>query len=327
MDAFAAGLLVVGPEDVARLLPMARAVEVMRSALAALSAGRAEMPPRSVFRPEGVAGVLGLMPGYLADRRALGVKVISVFPGNRERGLESHQGFVALFDPDDGRPLALLDAAAVTSLRTAAVSAVATGALARPGSRVLGILGAGTQARAHLKALALVMDLAEVRVWSRTRERAEAFAREAQAGGAAVRAVARAEDAVRGADVVCTVTSAREPVLCGEWLAPGQHVNAVGASRPPDRELDGRAVARARVYVDSRRAALEEAEDLRAPFREGLIGERDIVAEIGEVLLGRAPGRRGAEEITLFKSVGLAVEDVAAAWEVFQALARERAGA
>ncbi|MBX6350716.1 MAG: ornithine cyclodeaminase family protein, partial [Clostridia bacterium] len=243
----------VGPRDVARLFPMERAIAVMRSALVAYSTGAAEMPPRAVFRPSGGAGALGLMPGFLADRRAFGVKAISVFPGNRERGLESHQGFVLLFDPDDGRPLALVDAASLTAVRTAAVSAVATGLLAREGARVLALLGAGTQARAHLEAMACVMDLAEVRVWSRTAERAEAFAA-SWAGRWPVRAVATAEAAVRGADVVCTLTSAREPVLFGDWLAPGQHVNAVGASRPPDRELDSEAVARARVYVDSRKA-------------------------------------------------------------------------
>ncbi|MBV8200211.1 MAG: ornithine cyclodeaminase family protein [Acidobacteria bacterium] len=255
-----------------------------------------------------------------------GVKVVSIFPGNRERGDESHFGAVLLFETATGRPIAYLDAAAITAIRTAAVSAVATRLLARAEAGDLALLGAGVQAHTHLAALSLVRELRRVRVWSRRPESARGFAAAASARhGMAVEASPSAAAAVAGADLVCTVTAAREPVLAGEWLAPGTHVNAVGASAAASRELDSAAVARARLFVDRRESTINESGDFLFPLREGAIAEDHIQGEIGELLLGRLAGRRAASEITLFKSLGLAVEDLAAAHHVYrQALARGR---
>jgi alanine dehydrogenase len=248
-----------------------------------------------------------------------GIKVVTLFPGNRERGEPSHLGAVLLFETRLGRPIAYLDAAAVTAIRTAAVSAVATRALARGEAGDLALLGAGVQARAHLAALREVRELRRVRVWSRRPESASRFAAEESARhGLCVEAVDSAAAAVRGADLVCTLTAAREPVLAGEWLQPGAHVNAVGACTPMARELDSAAVAGARLYVDRRESALQESGDFLIPLREGAIADDHIRGELGELLLGRAAGRESAGDVTLFKSLGLAVEDLAAAYHVYR---------
>jgi ornithine cyclodeaminase len=262
------------------------------------------------------------MPGALLDGEegaVLGIKVITVFPGNHERGEESHLGSVLLFEAEMGRPLAILDAAAVTAIRTAAVSALATRLLARQDAGDLALLGSGVQARSHLAALREVRPLRRVRVWSRHPESARRFAaEESERHGLSVQAVATAREAVEGADLVCTVTSAREPVLEGAWLAPGAHVNAAGACTPAARELDTDAMRRARLFVDRRESALAEAGDLLIPMRNGELGEDHIAGELGDLLLGRVPGRRAPEEITLFESLGLAVEDLAAARHVWR---------
>jgi ornithine cyclodeaminase/alanine dehydrogenase-like protein (mu-crystallin family) len=337
-------LLYLGPADIERLLPVADCIEVMQRALCELARGAAVQPLRSLMRLAGANAILGLMPGQIgcgaaadgspivADAASVaeascpagvvGIKVITLFHGNRERGAESHLGAVLLFDTDLGTPLAYLDAAAITAIRTAAVSAVATRALARPEAGDLALLGAGVQARTHLAALAAVRPLRRVRVWSRRPASAQRFAvEESERHGLRVEAMASAAEAVAGADLVCTVTASRHPVLAGEWLAPGAHVNAVGACMPAARELDSAAVAGARLFVDRRESALHESGDLLIPMQEGLIAEDHIVGELGEVLLGRLAGRRAdsaTAEITLFKSLGLAVEDLAAAYRVYQ---------
>jgi ornithine cyclodeaminase len=310
-------MLILNREDVERLLPMRECIEVMAEALSALARGEALQPLRQAHWLPDRRGLLGVMPGALWDDdkgTVLGIKVITVFPGNHARGEESHLGSVLLFEGDMGKPVALLDGAAVTEIRTAAVSALATRLLARKDAGDLALLGSSVQARSHLAALKEVRPLRRVRVWSRDPEHVRRFiAEESARHGLSIEAAASARDAVEGADLICTVTSSREPVLEGAWIAPGAHVNAAGASIPAARELDTEAVRRARLFIDRRESALNEAGDLLIPIREGAVGEDHIVGEIGDLLVGRNPGRQSPEEITLFKSLGLAVEDVAAA--------------
>ena len=304
-------MLILDRKEVERLLPMGECIEVMAQALSALARGEALQPLRQAHWLPDRRGLLGVMPGALWDGdggTVLGVKVVTVFHGNHEHGEESHLGSVLLFEGEMGKPVACLDAATVTEIRTAAMSALATRLLAREDAGDLALLGSGIQARSHLAAMKEVRPLRRVRVWSRHPENARRFAAEQ-----GVEAVATAREAVEGADLVCTVTSSREPVLEGAWLAPGAHVTAAGACTPAVRELDTEAVRRARVFIDRRESALAEAGDLLIPMREGAVGEDHIVGEIGDVLVGRIPGRQSPEEITLFKSLGLAVEDLAAA--------------
>ena len=313
-------ILVLTNDEVARLLPMAACIELMAEALAGLARGQAHQPLRLVVRPPGAAGVMALMPAYRGGAApAFGLKSIGVFPGNVERGLDSHQGALMLFDGETGELRALLNASEVTAIRTAAVSAVATRALAREDAGDLAIIGSGVQARSHLTAMALVRRVRRVRVASLHFERARAFAAE-QGGRHAfpVEAVATAEEAVRGADLVVAATSAAEPVLRRAWVGPGTHLNVVGASLPDRREVDGATMAAARVFVDRRESAENEAGDYRLAVREGAIPADHIRAELGEVLIGKAPGRSGPDEITLFKSLGLAVEDLWSAAHLYQ---------
>jgi len=320
--------LLVGHRDVVSLLPMADCIEAMADALRTLARGGALLPLRQVMRLPGGPNAFALMPAALDAPAALGAKVITVFPGNDATPYDSHQGVVLLFDTAHGGLIAILDASSITALRTAAVSAVATRLLARPESRTLALLGAGVQAATHLDAMRIVLPIDEVRVWSRSAARATRFAERAGADGGHVVVCGTAAEAVRGADVVCTVTSAREPVLEGAWLSPGAHVNAVGASLPTARELDSAAVANARLYVDRRESATNEAGDFLVPKREGRIGDDHIVGEIGELLLDppSVPARRSAREITVFKSLGLAIEDLAAAHRIYSRAIETGAG-
>ena len=294
-------LLVLSETDVRRVLTMEACIEAMDEVLRLLARGELLQPLRPVFRaPEG-GTLLGLMPAYRGGAApAWSLKEIVIAPGNPARGLDSHQGGVLLHDGETGELRALVNASPVTEVRTAAVSAVATRALARPDAHVVAILGGGVQARAHEEAMRAVLPEAEIRTWTRGD------------GGTP-------EGMLRGADVVCTCTSAREPILERAWLAAGAHVNAVGSSVPSARELDEATVAEATLVVDRRESALNEAGDLLVP---GFGAER-IAAELGEVLVGDHPGRTRGEELTVFKSLGLGVEDLAAA-ELVVRLAREQ---
>jgi ornithine cyclodeaminase/alanine dehydrogenase-like protein (mu-crystallin family) len=312
----------IGAADVRRLLPMAACIEAVAEALIALSRGAAEQPLRTVLAIPG-GGSLYVMPAATRSPRALVTKLITVVPGNEARGLPSHQGVLLVFDPDSGEASLCIDAAAVTAIRTAAASAVATRLLARRDARILALIGSGVQAHTHLEAIASVCKLEEVRVWSPTRSHRTDFAQATDgARGVRVHAVDSAESAVRGADIVCTLTASGQPVVLGEWLGAGCHINAVGASTAGARELDGEAVRRSRIFVDHREAAGREAGDLLLAAAEGAIGLDAIVAELGEVLDGRQAGRRADDEITLFKSLGQAVEDAAAAALIGRSLAR-----
>jgi len=284
---------------VSYLLHMEEVIPAMERALADFSSGKVVQPPRVMVPVAEHQGFLGLMPAYISA--ALGTKLVAFYPHNTD--VPTHHATILLFMPETGEPLTTMDGRLITEVRTAAVSAVATERLAWPEASVLAIIGSGVQARSHLEALRLVRDFREVRVWSP--RRAAAFAKEH-----GVLAAASAEEAVRGADVVVTATTSSTPVLSGEWLSPGVHINAVGAPRPDWRELDDEVLRRARVYVDSKEAAMKESGDIIA------VGE--IFAEVGEVVCGTKPGRRSAEEVTLFKSLGLAVEDVATAELVYR---------
>ncbi len=309
---------VLSAEDVARLLPMRDCLQVMRDALASLARGKALVPLRMVMRMPDASGFLGLMPGHIGPdggrEGALGMKAVSVFPGNARRGIDTHQGAVLLFEPDTGRLSALMDGATITAIRTAAVSGVATDLLARTDAAELAILGAGVQARTHLEAIAAVRPIRRVRVWSRTQEHAVNLIKEAAARyKASIEVVPTAEAAVRGADVVATVTASQEPILQRAWLKDGVHINAVGSSIPSTREIDTATMAAVRLFVDRRESAVNEAGDILIPMREGAFTADHIQAELGDVIIGTDPGRRSAAELTLFKSLGLAVEDVASA--------------
>jgi ornithine cyclodeaminase len=263
-------VLILSQADVEALLPMHEGMAVMEGALAALARGEALMPLRSVMWLPQRVGALATMPAYAADRGVMGLKTISVFPGNHGTGVDAHQGAVVLFETATGRPLAIVDATSVTAIRTAAVSAVATRLLARDDAGDLAILGSGTQARVHLDAMRLARRIRRVRVWSRSPDRAASFAaREGARHGLTVEASPTARDATAGADLICTTTSSAEPVLRGDWIAPGAHINAVGSSVPFARELDTAAVARARLFVDRRESAVNEAGDFLFPKNEG----------------------------------------------------------
>jgi ornithine cyclodeaminase/alanine dehydrogenase-like protein (mu-crystallin family) len=309
-------MLAIDGATARRLLPMDRCIDLMDEALAGLARGNAANPLRSMLLmpfETPVPSVLASMPAALGDPPALGIKVISVFPGNHGTDYESHQGFVLLFEPEHGSPVALIDAIAITAIRTAAVSGLATRLLARPDATDLAIIGSGTQARSHLDAMRAVRPVRRVRAWSPHRERLDAFVNESADAGVTVEATADAQAAVEGADIICTVTASSTPVVEGSWLADGAHLNAVGSSQAANRELDNEAVRRSRLFVDRRESARNEAGDYLIPLREGAIDEDHIVAEIGEVAAGLAEGRRSPNEITLFKSLGLAIEDLAAA--------------
>jgi ornithine cyclodeaminase len=307
-------VLFLNERDVYALLEMPACISLMHDALATLARGDAVQPLRSMVRLPDGSGLLGLMPGYLGEPSAFGLKVVSVMPGNHGTAYDSHQGVVMLFGVEHGEPLVIADATAITAVRTAAVSGAATRALARADAGDLALLGSGTQARTHLAAMAAVRPLRRVRVWSRSRANTERFAREeGKRHDVRLEACADAEAAVRGADLVCTTTSAREPVLAGRWLAPGAHVNAVGACFPASRELDGEAVARARLYTDRRESCIAEAGDFLLARAEGAIGDGHLLGELGDVFIGKLPGRTTDADVTLFKSLGLAVEDLASA--------------
>jgi ornithine cyclodeaminase/alanine dehydrogenase-like protein (mu-crystallin family) len=274
-------------------LNMGDLIPAMRQALTAFSTGKVVQPVRTVVPVAEYHGFLGVMPAYTG---ALGAKLVTFYPQNV--GVHTHHALIMLFLPETGEPSVVMDGRLITEMRTAAVSAVATDVLANPGASVLAILGSGVQARSHLEAIRLVRPLTEVRVWSP--RNAAAFAAEHR-----VTAARSAEEAVRGADIVVVATSSKAPVLFGKWLSEGTHVNTVGATRPEWRELDDECLARMRIYVDSREANLKESGDVIAAGR--------IDGEVGEVLAGMKPGRTTPQQVTLFKSVGMAVEDVVSA--------------
>lgn len=319
--------LIANTELVTQLLPMPECIQVMADTLVMLADGHAMLPLRTMLiLPDG-DNVMGLMPSYLGGIQSVGVKVIAAFPSNYGTEYDTHQGVVVLFDTEHGLLRAIVDGTAITAIRTAAVSGVATKVLARENAADLAIIGAGTQARTHLEAMLAVRDIRRVRVYSLPLQGARAFAeRESRRHHRPIEVVESVRDAVEGADIICTVTTAKEPVLEGNWIAPGAHINAVGAFTPTTRELDSDAVLHSRLYVDRRESALNEAGEFLIPRREGVIGDDHIVGELGEVLTARVPGRSSQDEITLFKSLGVAVEDLAAAHYVLAQAQKQGVG-
>jgi ornithine cyclodeaminase/alanine dehydrogenase-like protein (mu-crystallin family) len=303
-------VLVLNEREVAELLDPAGCLQAMAAALTTLARGEAFLPLRLIVRPPGEASLLGLMPVHRGGAEPLyGLKTVAVVPDNPTRGLDPHQGTVTLFDGVSGQTVALMNASPITAIRTAACSALATRELAREDAQVLAIVGAGHQAKAHLPALLGVRDFYDVRVSGRTQKSAQAVAGLDER----VRPVGSVEEAVRGADVVVTVTNSTEPVLRREWLKEGAHVNAVGACFPNTRELDSATVAESAFFVDLRESAENEAGDYLLALEDGAIEPGHIRAELGEVLVGTDPGRTSPEELTVFESLGLAVEDLFAA--------------
>jgi ornithine cyclodeaminase len=309
-------VLIIGAETVRRLLPMHHCIGVMDRAMRAASNGAVQAPDRIIAPLDDGLSYFISMPGCLESPPIFGAKLVSLHPLNPAAGRPAVQGFVALFDGATGSPAALIDGAEITRLRTAAASALATRELARADAVTHGILGAGVQAASHLEAIACVRSIERVRVWARDPARARNFAeRQAAATGLAIEAVADPA-AAAACDIVSVATNASEPVLRGAWLQPGAHVNLVGAHEPGHREADSEAVLRAAVYVDSRAGALREAGDLLIPIAEGRIEPTHILGELGEVLEGRAPGRRDAAQVTLYKSLGMVAQDLFAAAQV-----------
>lgn len=320
-------VLMINQSEVRKLLPMDECMEVMASTLKTVADGNAIVPLRHVmWLPEKI-GALGTMPAYLGSIGMMGLKVMSVFPGNHGTEFDSHIGAVMLYETKHGQLLAIVDASAITAIRTAAVSGVATQALARKDASDLTIMGSGVQAQSHLAAMLVARKIDRVRVWSRNYQSAKAFAEHAgRRHDISIVAVEDRREAVEGADIICTTTASPTPVLPGDWIQPGAHINAVGSSVAFTRELDTAAIVRSKLFVDRRESTLNEAGDFLIPKKEGAINDDHIRGEVGEVLLGHARGRESNDEITLFKSLGLGVEDVASAHHVYTKAIKQNLG-
>jgi ornithine cyclodeaminase/alanine dehydrogenase-like protein (mu-crystallin family) len=305
--------------EVRQLLPMAECVDLMHRTMMAVSERRVVLPLRSVMVMPGEIGMLGNMPGYLAEPECFGVKLVSLIPRNKPPQYSSHLGLVLLFEAEHGCPVALLDAAEITAIRTAAASGLATRLLARPDAGDLALLGAGEQARSHLEAMLAVRSLRRVRVWARDRGKAAEFARiEGARHQIIIEPSASVMDAVAGADIICTTTKAREPILLGDWLAPGVHLNVVGSSIAAAAEIDTAAVVKSRFFVDYRESTVNEGGEYLRALDSGAITPEHILAEIGEVANRSKTGRRALSDVTLYKSLGIAPQDLASSHYVLE---------
>ena len=312
-------LRIISARQVYELLPMPTCIDVMDRAMRAHSAGAISTPPRIIAPLIDASGYFAVTPGSMRDPAAYGAKVVSLHPRNPDRGLPAVQGFVTLFDHATGSPVAIIEGAAITALRTAAASGLATRELARPDATSHGIFGAGVLAQTHIDAISAVRGIERVLVWTRDPKKGAKFAEDqSQRTGLDVRATGDPA-ATAACDIVSCVTGASEPVLRGAWLKPGAHLNLVGSHSPNAREADSDAVARCAIYVDSRKSALTEPGDLLIPIAEGRISADAIIGEIGEVLEGRVPGRKNGQQITLYKSLGVVAQDLFAAGHVLRA--------
>ena len=304
-------------DEVARRLTYDLCIPIVRDAMIALSRGETKQLLRSIL-PLSEGRLLGVMPGALGVHGAFGAKLISVFYGNSALGRQSHQGLVVLFDPETGAPVCVLHAGEITAIRTAAASAVATQALARPDAHSLALIGCGEQAGTHLQAIAKVRNLESIAVWGRSPERAQAFVERWQKQvNTRIATVANVEEAVAQADIVCTVTAAAEPVLKGAWVRPGTHLNLVGSGYAGPTEVDNDLVVRSRFIADSREGILQQGAEFLRAKEAGLVGDDHVVAEIGQVLAGEIEGRRSPDEVTVYKSIGHIVQDLASAWALY----------
>jgi ornithine cyclodeaminase len=307
----------IDKDEVERRLSYERCIPIVRAAMIAFSSGETKQLLRSIITLK-PGRLFGVMPGAMGAEAPFGAKLISVFSENFAKGQQSHQGVIVLFDPENGAPVCILHAGEVTAIRTAAASAVATDALARKDAKRLAILGYGEQATTHARAISKVRAVEHLTVWGRSPERAQAFAAKMQAElGIPAIAAPSARVCIVDADIVCTVTAASEPVLEGKWLRPGAHINIVGSSYAGPAEVDSDTVVRARFIADSREGVLAQGAEFLRAKQAGLIGDDHVVAEIGEVLAGKIPGRQSDDQITAYKSLGHIVQDLAPAWELY----------
>lgn len=310
-------------EQVNKLLPMQECIGVMETMFRSLANKTAGQPLRSVMWLPERKGLLGMMPGYAIDNKVMGIKVISVFHGNRQLNLPSHQGMVMLLDADNGTPLAVFDAKEITAIRTAAASAVATKLLAREDSKVLAIIGSGEQAERHIEAVCSVRNIEQINLYSRHQHHAEVLADKIKASHNSNISVCHiAEACVKEADIICTVTSSSTPVIQYDWLRPGTHINAVGACTPHAQEIDAATMVNAKLFTDSYESVYNEPGDFLILFKEGLITKEHIIGEMAEVITRQKPGRESDKEITLFKSLGIAAEDIFSAHHIYKKLSR-----
>jgi ornithine cyclodeaminase len=304
-------------EEVARRLTYDICIPIIRDAMVAFSAGETKQLLRSII-PLADGHLFGIMPGALGANKAFGAKLLSIFQENAVQGRQSHQGLIVLFEPNTGTPVCVVHAGEVTAIRTAAASAVATNALARKDAKHLAILGTGEQAATHVRAIRKVRALETITVWGRSAERAHVFADTMRRElSIPIIVIATVQQAVADADIICTVTAASEPILKAEWIQPGQHINVVGSSHAGPAEIDNTLVARARFFADSREGVLQQGAEFLRAKQAGLINDKHIRAEIGQVLAGKAKGRRTADEITIYKSLGHIVQDLASAWWLY----------
>ena len=311
--------LFVNKQKIASLLPMEECIAVMEKMFRSMAAGECLQPLRNIMRLPDGSGVLGMMPGYAAKLGVMGIKVISVFHANSESGLPSHQGIVMLFDAKNGQPLMLFDALEITAIRTAAASAVATKLLSRENSSTLAIIGSGQQAKRHIEAMLLVRNIKNINIWSRNEKNANHLVNELSAEyNISVNMKKKVQQAVEHADIICTVTGSKEPVLIGDWIAAGTHINAVGSSTAAARELDTATIVKSKLFTDRYESLFNEAGDFLIPKKEGATTDEHVKAEIGEILSGLKKGRENDKEITVFKSLGIATEDIFSAYHIYE---------
>lgn len=311
----------IDDEEINDLLPMKECIAVMGDMFRSLANKTAGQPLRSLMWMPGKKGLLGMMPGFASDKGVMGIKVISVFHGNHQKNLPSHQGVVMLLDAENGVPLMLFDAKEITSIRTAAASAVATSFLANEKAACLAIIGSGEQAERHIEAVSLVRNIKQINLWSRTQQNAEALAERLKLKYAAnFKVFTRAEDAVKDAEIICTVTSSPQPVISYEWIRPGTHINGVGACTPHAQEIDSATMANAKLYCDCYDSFYNEPGDFLVPFKQGLITKDNVIGELGEVITGTKPARESTADITLYKSLGIAAEDIFSAYHIYKKL-------
>ena len=311
--------LFVNKEKIASLLPMEECIGVMEKMFRSLAAGECLQPLRNIMRLPDGSGVLGMMPGHAATLGVMGIKVITVFHANSESGLPSHQGVVMLFDAKNGEPLMLFDALEITAIRTAAASAVATKLLSRENSSTLAIIGSGEQAKRHVEAMLIVRNIKQINIWSRNEKNAKHLVNELSGEyNLNFHVQKNVQQAVENADIICTVTASKEPIVMGNWITAGTHINAVGSSTALTRELDSATIAKSKLFTDCYESLFNEAGDFLIPKKEGAITDEHVKAEIGEVLSGAKKGRENDEEITVFKSLGIAAEDIFSAYHIYE---------
>src|SRR5438093_10919091 len=311
--------LFVGKEKIASLLTMKECIDVMEKMFRSFAGGQCMQPLRTIMRLPDKPGFLGMMPGYAKDLGMMGIKVISVFHANKDAGYPSHQGVVMLLDAEHGQPLMIFDASEITAIRTAAASALATALLSRENSKLLAIIGSGEQAQRHIESIRLVRNIEQINLWSRSEKNAFRLAKKISSRYAVpITTTKTAQQAVENADIICTVTSSPQPVVMGDWISRGTHINAVGSSTPSSRELDTAAIVKSKLFTDCYDSLFNEAGDFLIPKKEGALTNDHVNGELGEVLTGMNKGRESEDEITIFKSLGIAIEDIFACWFIFQ---------